>query len=254
MKQVSYYKAVYNYFKLITKGVTTLKNSTSDTPRYDTVSEHIKNIWDISFYLVSKESRVHPHTKMILSNHTSMADFPIDKLLASGDAIFISRRIVKALYPIHNHNKICDAAYYFHRGSKNAIQQLNDFYPTLHSDKRKRCLVYPEGTRNPYAKKLKLKTGCMKGAYSNNLPVQIMITQGKAAFLSFKTKSHSKKGDCRVAYSSVVYPDKFTSCDDFIEKVQSVWDFHWKQLFEKKKQGAPFWPSKPTIPERPLCL
>eukprot|EP01024_Parvocaulis_polyphysoides_P058051 TRINITY_DN620_c0_g2_i1.p1 TRINITY_DN620_c0_g2~~TRINITY_DN620_c0_g2_i1.p1 ORF type:complete len:276 (-),score=28.95 TRINITY_DN620_c0_g2_i1:207-926(-) len=100
-------------------------------------------------------------------------------------------------------------------------------------------IIFPEGTRGQGLKSQPLKRGMLHYAYSRKLPVQIVISDGKEDVMQEK-KWHIGFGKkVKVGYSEIIESGDYEGFEDFLEKIQSVWDEMWQQVFKADIKGLP---------------
>lgn len=170
---------------------------------------------------------------MFLANHQSEADYFIDIYLTQARPI--ARNLTKYLLPMH-YLIGKDNAITFISRDKGRLHIFNEidkdresYLPNMY-----RCLVYPEGHRNYGSKTLKLKFGMIQYAYTNKMPIQIVISANKDKVCNLKTRSVQFNTEIISSYSKVIYPDKYKGYDEFCSEVEKYWKICNDEIFNSR--------------------
>ena len=69
----------------------------------------------------------------------------------------------------------------------------------------------------------------LRYAYSENTPVQIIITTNKEHILSQKMMKACFGVKCLVGYSPAIDPTDYSNFDLFYQEIQKEWEIQWER-------------------------
>jgi len=174
---------------------------------------------------------------IVLANHVNWSDFVIDMTLVPRPCL-VSRNVLwYVFFPASMLRQLLfDDVIYFKRGTATARPQL---YASVEAKVRqgRQVVIYPEGTRNPTAKRLPLKLGLVKLAYDRRIPVYVSMTHDKSEILDEHKKLVTLGMVVRNRKSNLVSPVDFDTLDQFLAAVQQEWDRLWDQLIDRPDAG-----------------
>lgn len=212
------------------------------------VNTNIPHIWSkisIKFagcklFLIdtSHELYTHPTKRCIyLSNHRDIYDFPLDAYLTGGNAMFISRYLVKFVFPFqYIFSVIAKNTFYF---KKYVIEDKlgfnNKIYTALTESNCRNLIIYPEGTRRHEDTLFPIKKGAMHIAWTYNMCMQIIMTKNKEHIINVKSLSSQHGVNLYCYRSEVINPEFFSSFEEFNSYVTVIWEESWKKIYECKE-------------------
>lgn len=191
------------------------------------------------FLIDSSHELYTDHTKrcIYLPNHRDIYDFPIDAYLTGGNAMFISRYLLKFVFPFqYIFSAIIKNTFYF---KKNLIDDKIGFnkkiYTYLTNSYCRNLIIYPEGLRRREDTLFPIKKGATHIAWTYNMCIQIIMTKNKEDIINLQTLT-SKYGVNLYCYrSEVINPEYFSSFDEFNSYVTVIWEDSWKKIYECKE-------------------
>ena len=191
------------------------------------------------FLIDSSHELYNNHTKrcIYLPNHRDIYDFPIDAYLTGGNSMFVSRYLLKFVFPIqYIFSAIIKNTFYF---KKNVIHDKIGFnkkiYTYLTDSNCRDLIIYPEGLRRREDTLFPIKKGAIHIAWTYNMCIQIIITKNKEHIINLQTLT-SKYGVNLYCYrSEVINPEYFSSFEEFSSYITVIWEDSWKKIYECKE-------------------
>lgn len=183
----------------------------------------------------SHELYNHPTKRCIyLPNHRDIYDFPIDTYLTEGNSMFISRYLLKFVFPIqYIMSYITKNTFYF---KKNVIHDKIGFnkkiYNALNESNCRNLIIYPEGLRRREDTLFSIKKGATHIAWTYNMCIQIIITKNKEHIINLQALTSQYGVNLYCYRSEVINPEYFSSFEEFNSYVTVIWEDSWKKMYE----------------------
>jgi 1-acyl-sn-glycerol-3-phosphate acyltransferase len=222
------------FFYLQYVGITLLFKLLTNSRGGDVLSRMMQNFFNLKYRMKINSHKISKKKCMFLVNHNGWADFFVDATLTNG-ASYISRYgVCFILLFMGLWSFISKYVTYFNR-SGNTFKVLEEKIIKIMDDTyNKQIIIYPEGTRNPEKKKMKLKSGCIRIAYNNKIPCQIMIVSDKEKIVSEKEWLIQKNLEPIISASKIIHPKNYKSFEDFFNKIKYEWNKNWNNAYDDK--------------------
>jgi len=226
----------------------------------DKTGVHLLGLVGTSFATTSRSHPVMDDTSapvMFLSNHRSWGDFVVDCTLL-GSPSFISRTLVALGIPFTAaYGFLRGWIWFFQRGKKRAggtVEWTARFWAESHDMySGKGVVMYPEGTRSLSPEGLPLKPGGLVSVHRLGWPVQIVITTNKEFVMAEKVCVVGCGTKCVSSVSAPVYPSQQENPDEFIQRVQEVWNATWKDAYSSAGVERPS-PQLPGVQDQQITF
>lgn len=145
---------------------------------------------------------------------------------------FLSRLMVLMAFPIFGcYGILMKGLIFFRRDVRG--RDFNSFNKKISDIVRRShhqgLLVYPEGTRNTKATGMELRRGMLRYAFSEKMPVQVVISTNKEHVLSQRELKGTYGVKMVVGYSPVMQTKDYETFDAFFEAVNVLWRSEWKR-------------------------
>ncbi|MEW5298095.1 MAG: hypothetical protein WDW36_001253 [Sanguina aurantia] len=204
-------------------------------------SSFMMEYFGMKFMKVGSNGLHRGDTCIYLANHRCWADFFVDTHVTEGRAMLLSRWAVFWVFPM-----FCLGAWVI-RGvvlfKRCTILDKEKFNAWLDNELATSpvpgLLVFPEGHRSLQPSGLPLKRGMLNYAFRRKLPVQVVITRGKEGVLNEKTLRAGFGVTLAVGYSELVETRSFATFDEFVARLQVVWDAKWEEVYGADLAGEP---------------
>lgn len=197
---------------------------------------YIKKLLRVNTEIIDEEKKI--KEGFILPNHRSWFDFSYDVYIS--DSLIVGRKeafiavLLNGLISVMTRRAII-----FTRGKINRHQLYHKIINHLNSNKIKRVIIYPEGTRLKYTSinnldevKTKLKVGFLKTIYEKKKhPVQLLISNNKEKVFNEKKISANLNVNVKTIYSDPIHPKNFNNFDEFYNKVCQEWLRCWNIVY-----------------------
>ena len=185
-------------------------------------------ITNFSFQQVNEERII--DSGFILCNHRSWTDFAIDQYYSSSSQT--GRILAYIICPASLFSYLDKRAVIINRKDSSSItfEKIINHLNNKHTYSN-RVSIYPEGTRKNYLTvsnkddiKKHIKYGLLKRIYEyKNKPVQCFISSNKELVLNEKRLSCNTDVVIRNAVSKPIYPEDYSSFEDFIDVICVEW-------------------------------
>ena len=171
---------------------------------------------------------VDENADLYVSNHQNMVDIPIiEYILKNQDLVWVSKKELGDIFLFGNLLTKSDAILIQREDRKSLIELLKSSKDRL--DKKRKLIIFPEGTRNKNPKKLlPFKAGTKMVAEKYNLKVQPILLLGIDEIVTFEPLN-IKKGKLTVVLLPSRVAEKKTDWYKEMEKeMQEVVDNYYK--------------------------
>ena len=183
----------------------------------------------IKHSFIPHRSTIAPMGTVILANHRSWCDFPLDNHLTR--ATVISRASVQYAMLLAGALQVYEQRVLrFHRGRTNSERMYGvvDAYMRRH---QRNIMLYPEGTRRRHVPMLSaaeakstLRPGLLWRIYTNGqYPVQVVISSNKERVLNERSWSICIGVAVRTYVGTVIHPRDFGTFDGFMDAIADQW-------------------------------
>ena len=212
------------------------------------VNVNIPHIWSkicIKFtgckvFLIDKsyELYTHPTKRCIyLPNHRDIYDFPVDTYLTEGNAMFISRYLLKFVFPFqYIMSAITKNTFYFITNTiHDKIGFNKQIYTALTESNCRNLIIYPEGLRRREDTLFPIKKGSTHIAWTYNMCIQIIMTKNKEHVINLESLTSQYGVNLYCYRSEVINPEYFSSYEEFNTYVTVIWEDSWKKIYECKE-------------------
>ena len=165
---------------------------------------------------------------LYVSNHQNMVDIPIiEYILQNQDLVWVAKKELGDIFLFGNLLTKSDAILIQREDKKSLIELLKESKDRL--DKKRKLIIFPEGTRNKNPKKLlPFKAGAKMVAEKYNLKVQPILLLGIDEIVTFEPLN-IKKGKLTVVILPSRTAEKKTDWYKEMEKeMQEVVDNYYK--------------------------